>query len=72
MNKKEAIKLACNYYDYKWPKELFSGVMFYDGHKITIEEFTEWARMFNNCGIIEQTRQAMDEHMVKTSSAKRL
>lgn len=46
MNKKDAIKLACAFYDYKWPTELCSGVMFYEGHKITLEEFNEWSKLF--------------------------
>jgi hypothetical protein len=92
MTKSEAIKLACRDCDYKWPKELFTGVMFYNGYRITIEEFTELARMFKGYGNIcnevsagpdqvmnhmtemnlPDSRQAMDEHMVKTSSAKKL
>lgn len=47
MNSKEtAIKLACRDCDYKWPKELSSGVMFYGGQRITIQEFNAWARNF--------------------------
>ena len=46
MNKQFAIQLACAYFNYKWPKELTSGVMFYEGYKITIQEFNLWARGF--------------------------
>lgn len=46
MYKELAIKLACRDNDYKWPKQLSSGIMFYCGHKITIAEFNEWARNF--------------------------
>jgi hypothetical protein len=46
MSKQEAIKLACFEYDYKFPKNLHSGIMFYCGYKITIDEFNQWARKF--------------------------
>lgn len=46
MTKELAIKLACRDNNYKWPKELSSGVMFYDGFRIIIQEFNEWARSF--------------------------
>ena len=46
LNKEEAIKIACAEYDYNWPKHLFSGVMFYAGYRIDINEFNEWARKF--------------------------
>lgn len=41
-----ALQLACYEHDYKWPDFLPSGVMWYDGHKITIDEFNEWSRKF--------------------------
>ena len=41
-----AIKLACRDNDYKWPKQLSSGIMFYLGHRITIDEFNSWASKF--------------------------
>lgn len=34
-------------YDYKWPKQLTSGVMFYNGETIRIEDFKKEARLFN-------------------------
>jgi hypothetical protein len=37
---------ACYYYDYTWPKELWTGVMFYRGQRITIEEFNKWSANF--------------------------
>ena len=47
MNDKDiAIHLACRDNDYKWPKQLSDGVMFYNGHRITINEFNEWASKF--------------------------
>lgn len=44
--KEETIKLACEYYNYKWPRELVSGVMYFNGQTITIDEFNKWARKF--------------------------
>jgi hypothetical protein len=44
--KKIAIAELCSLYNYKWPKEITSGVMFYNGIKVTIQEFNEWARNF--------------------------
>ena len=46
MSKKLAIQNACADYDYRWPKDLPSGVMFYYGEKITIDEFNSWACKF--------------------------
>jgi len=47
MNDKDiAIQSACRDNNYKWPKQLSSGVMFYNGHRITIVEFNKWARNF--------------------------
>lgn len=46
MNKILAIRSALAHYSYKWPKELWTGVMFYQGHKITIEEFNAQAKLF--------------------------
>jgi hypothetical protein len=42
----EAVKSACYFYNYKWPKELWSGVMFFDGARITIQQFNTYAGMF--------------------------
>ncbi len=39
MSKHEAIALACRDYNYKWPEELWTGVMFYKGFRITKDEF---------------------------------
>lgn len=42
MNSKEtAIKMACRDNNYKWPKQLSNGIMFYNGHRITINEFND-------------------------------
>lgn len=46
LNKAETIKSACDFYNYKWPKDLWTGVMFFKGQKITIKEFNIWARNF--------------------------
>lgn len=46
INKSEAIKEATAYHNFKWPKELTSGVMFWCGYHITIDEFNHWARKF--------------------------
>jgi len=47
MNSKEsAIKRACRDNNYTWPDKLESGVMFYEGHRITIQEFYAWATGF--------------------------
>lgn len=46
MSKELAIKEACYYFNYKWPKDLWTGVMFYEGYKITITEFNSWAANF--------------------------
>ena len=40
------IASACRDHNYKWPKVLTTGVMFYNGYRITIDEFNEWARKF--------------------------
>lgn len=37
--KDEAIKSARKHYGSKWPEELWTGVMFYHGYRITIQEF---------------------------------
>lgn len=42
----DEVKRACAAHNYKWPKELSSGVMFFDGQRITIDEFNKWARKF--------------------------
>lgn len=46
MTKEWAIKLACAAYDYRWPRHLSSGVMFYEGFRITIQEFNECKELF--------------------------
>lgn len=48
MNKETAIRLACYHYNYQWPKSLFTGIMFYEGFKITIEEFQQCAKLFKD------------------------
>lgn len=45
-HKKMAIAELCSLYNYKWPKDIISGVMFYNGIKVTIDEFNEWANKF--------------------------
>lgn len=46
INKLEAIKEAAVHHTFTWPKELSSGVMFWNGYRITIDEFNEWKRKF--------------------------
>jgi hypothetical protein len=41
------IYLACVWHEYRWPKELTSGVMFFNGQRITIKEFNEVAKEFS-------------------------
>jgi hypothetical protein len=43
---KEILRRAIAHYNYKWPKELTSGVMFFEGQRITIEEFKKECRLF--------------------------
>lgn len=40
------IREACAHFKYKWPTQLTSGIMFYDGERITIEEFAAQVRLF--------------------------
>jgi len=44
MNHKLAVKLACEYSHGKWPNNLSCGVMVYSGHRITVDEFKDYAR----------------------------
>ena len=46
MNRLQTIRMACRYFNYKWPEQLSSGVMFYFGERITIEEFNKQANLF--------------------------
>lgn len=46
MSKQTAIANACRDNNYRWPVELTSGVMFYDGYTITVKEFNDWAGNF--------------------------
>lgn len=47
--KVQIIRRAIADNDYKWPKQLTSGVMFFEGERITIEEFMEQVRLFKTC-----------------------
>ncbi len=38
------IENARTFYDNQWPDQLTSGVMFYNGQRITREEFTDWTK----------------------------
>lgn len=42
------LRRAVSHYNYKWPKSLPSGVMFYEGLRITVIEFNKYARNFAN------------------------
>lgn len=46
MSKEEAIASACRDHNYSWPKELWTGIMFYYGHRITITEFNKHCILF--------------------------
>lgn len=52
MSKKATIRRCCAWHDYKWPKELSSGVMFFDGQRITIEEFAEYVDLLRRAGAL--------------------
>lgn len=45
-DKTQLIRRCCSYFDYVWPKEIISGILFFEGTKITIEEFMKQARLF--------------------------
>ncbi len=40
------LRKCCAYHNYEWPSELWTGVMFYNGERITIEEFNKVANLF--------------------------
>jgi len=42
------IRLACEYYGYRWPSDSPSGILYYFGERITIEEFNKQARLFRS------------------------
>lgn len=42
----QIIRRAIAYSDYKWPAHLTSGIMLYEGERITVEEFMEQVRLF--------------------------
>lgn len=42
----DIVKRACAHFNYQWPASLTSGVMFFEGQRITIEQFNKCARMF--------------------------
>jgi len=42
------IRRACAFFKYQWPAQLDSGVMFFEGLRITIEEFIDCARPFRS------------------------
>lgn len=44
--KKLVVRRAAYWHDYKWPEQLSSGIMFFDGERITIEEFQEQVALF--------------------------
>ena len=43
--KSMAIRRACLHNNFKWPEDMTSGVMFYEGHNITFEEFNLFSTM---------------------------
>lgn len=42
------LRRACRHHDWKWPESLTSGVMFFDGERITIEAFTAHVRIWKD------------------------
>jgi hypothetical protein len=40
------IRQACYCYNYKFPKELWTGILLFKGIDITIEEFNKQAKLF--------------------------
>lgn len=45
-DRKQLIRKCIYQNDYIFPKELFTGIMFFEGEKITIEEFNEQVAIF--------------------------
>ena len=45
-NRLATLRRCIAYFNYKWPKDTPSGWMFFDGLKITVEEFNKEARKF--------------------------
>ena len=41
----DTIIRACVYFKNNWPKELTSGIMFFEGERITRQEFEEQAEL---------------------------
>lgn len=35
---------ACAHFDFKWPKNLISGVMYFEGTRITINDFVQFMK----------------------------
>lgn len=47
MNSKLSItRRACAHFNYHWPDQLTSGIMFFEGERITVEEFMEQVKLF--------------------------
>ena len=46
LTKSAIIFRAINYYGYKWPEELISGIMFFEGETITVGEFMSAVKIF--------------------------
>lgn len=36
---------ACAYFNWKWPKDLTSGIMFFEGKRITLIEFSYYINL---------------------------
>lgn len=43
---KDVVRRACFFHDYKWPHYLSSGIMFFEGKRVTIEDFKEQSKLF--------------------------
>lgn len=46
MKQPDVVRRACHYWNYKWPEELWTGIMYFDGETITIEEFNAICKLF--------------------------
>lgn len=48
MTKIQTIRKAIAFNNYQWPNQLTSGIMYFEGYRITIEEFMEQCKLFSN------------------------
>ena len=43
--KQSVLRRACDFHGYKWPENLSSGVMFFEGERVLIEEFIAYKKI---------------------------